>query len=168
MSSETILKLGDVSIPAGAGRGISQSLDLIDNGQIRRTINGDLRNLTRALSRKFSSNISVVDLDSPAFRGLWRGQILLVECITRFNQNVSPEASVVDLIRPFASGSVIGYDAGGQKVAIDAISGQEITFDSDVRFVSFRPVIEFMITGISTGSEEYDASVSWSIDLEEV
>ena len=170
-TDETILTLGDLEIPAGSGRNISQTLQFIDNGDVRRTINGTLTDLTRVVNRKFESQISTTDQATPAMAELFKGQTLLVECISLLRQNVSPAALAETLIRDPVTSSVIGRDADCNPITPDTIGGvgnRDITFLSNVVMIEFRPILNMMVLATSIDTDEYGAAETWTIDLEEV
>jgi len=168
MSDETDLVIGDLIFPAGSGRGITQSLEIIDNGELRRTVNGDLVDTTRAANRKFTSSISCSDMDTPTLAGIWKGSIVTVECITKLQQLVAPAAAVVDLIRTPVVDSIRGYSSVGALVPVDSVIGAEVTFTGSVARVEFLPIIEFMVETYSLDEDEYGAVTGWSLSLEEV
>ncbi len=170
MTDETLLKLGDIVIPAGAGRGITQTVTPIENGSIRRTVNGELIDLTRQESRKYASAISAGDNagTAPAFAGLWRGQTLVVECIKTIRQTVFPASLSATLIRSPVAGSVVGRDALGAKVNPSSVVDRLATFPSNVVMIEFRPILTMKVLSVNEDVNEYEASETWSLELEEV
>lgn len=167
-TDETILTLGNLAIPTGSARGITQSLQPIDNGDIKRTVNGSLVDLTRPLNRKYESQLRCSDMATPAIAELWKGQTLLVGCISILNQNVDPVSTNVTLIRDPVAGSVFGFEADGTKVIPDTVIGRDVVFPTDVANVEFRPELTMMVMATSTDTDEYAAEEGWSIDFEEV
>lgn len=167
-TNETILTLGDIVIPVGSARGITQTLQPINNGDLRRTVNGSLKDLTRVENRKFESQIRCTDMATPAMAELWKGQTLSIECIQVLNQNVFPAGQAATLIRPPVSGSVVGFDSTGSKVLPTTVIGSDATFPSDVVNIEFRPILTMMVSATSMDTDEYEAEEGWSIDLEEV
>ena len=167
-TNETILTLGNIAIPVGAARGITQTLQPIDNGDVRRTVNGTLLDLTRAENRKFESQIRCSDMATPAMAELWKGQTLLIECIQILNQNINPTFTDVTLIRDPVTNSVFGFEADGTKINPVSVTGRDVIFASDVVNVEFRPILNMMILATSVNTDEYAAEEGWSIDLEEV
>ena len=168
MTGETVLKLGDLHFPAGSARGITQTLDLVSNGELRRTVNGDLKDITRQQNRKFSSSINCSDTESPTLQGIWKGTQLVVECIQPFRQLVKPAALVTNLIRTPVTGSVFGRDNTNVKVLPTSVIGLVATFPSNIVMVEYRPILTMMVSDISEDKDEYGAVESWSLSLEEV
>ena len=171
MTDETILVLGDLEIPAGAGRGITQTLQFIDNGDVRRTVNGNLRDLTRTENRKFESQVSITDQATPAMSELFKGQILLVEFITKLRHNVFPPSTTATLIRDPVVSSVLGRDSACTPITptiVGGVGNRDITFATPVVMVEFRPILNMMVLASSLNTDEYAAEESWVIDLEEV
>lgn len=167
-TSETILTLGNIVIPIGAGRQITQTLQPIDNGDLRRTVNGTLKDLTRLENRKFSGQIRCTDMSTPAIAELWKGQIILVDCIQPLNQNISPTSLTAILIRDPVAGSIYGYDAAGNKHQPSLVNGRDVEFLVNVLNIRFRPRLNMMVLATSIDVDEYPAEEGWSIDLEEV
>lgn len=168
MSDETILKLGDLIIPVGAGRGITQTLQPIDNGDLRRTVNGTLLDLTRTENRKYESQVQCTDMAAPTLAGIWKGSEIAVNCIKHLRQVVTPESTNVTLIRDPVAGSVVGYDSSGNKVTPDSVVNRDVTFLVNVAMVKFRPALTMMVVALTENEDEYAAEEGWTIDLEEV
>lgn len=168
MTDETILKLGDIYLQVGSSRGLTQSLALVSNGDLRRTVNGSLIDLTREQQRKFNSTISGSDIAAPAIQDLWRGQELEVECIQPFRQTVFPVSLTATLIRDPVSGSVFGRIADGTKIFPTSVIALVATFAQNVSMVEYRPILTMLVSDISIDNDEYAAQEGWSIDLEEV
>lgn len=172
MTDETLLILGDIPLPIGSSRFISQTLQPIDNGDVRRTVNGSLRDMTRDENRKYESQISSTDQATPALGGLWKGQTVLVECVKKLRDKIVPAGTAVTLHRDPVVASVFGYTAFPcVKVAPLSVAGvgnRDITFSSPVDYVEFRPIMDFMVLANSVNEDEANAEEGWTIDLEEV
>lgn len=167
-TDETILTLGNIAIPTGSGRGITQTLSPIDNGNLRRTVNGTLKDLTRLQNRKFESSVQCTDMGSPAIAELWKGQIILVGCIQVINQNIDPASLTVTLIRDPIAGSIFGFEADGTKQIPTIVAGRDITFGVSIIHVEFRPELSMMVVSNSMNTDEYAAEEGWDLDFEEV
>lgn len=140
----TILRLWGMGVPLYSARGITQTLEPIDSSvQVKRTVNGALRDLSEAQFRKFKSSITCSDQDPPATDGRWPGTIVTVECIVELSYLTiggMPERTPVDY---------------------------SMRTSGDHTF--YRPELEMMVSGAPTISkDEYGATVSWTIQLEEV
>lgn len=168
MTEETNLKLGDIVIPVGAGRGITQNISLVDNGDLRRTVNGTLIDLTRDETRKYTSSVQSSDQKTPSLAGIWKGQELVVECISTIRQLVSPASTSVTLIRDFVTGSVFGRDINGAKVTPSSNVDLAFTFPTNIVMVEWLPKLTMLVADINIDSDEYEATQGWSINLEEV
>lgn len=168
MTTETNLVLGDLIIPIGSGRGITQSIEPVDNGELRRTVNGTLVDLTRDENRKFKSTISCSDQKTPSLAGIWKGMSLEVSSIALIRQLVSPAALTATLIRDYVVGTVFGRDINGAKITPTSVSGFLATFPFNVVMVEFYPKLTMLVDSISVETDEYGASQSWTIGLEEV
>lgn len=141
-SDDTLLVLTGIGIPAYSARGLSQTLDPISAaGFIARTVNGSLRNLSSTQFQKYQSTISCTDFNAPALEGIWVGQTVIVECIAE-----------------------LCYPVGGSP-SRSFVSGSE---RSDGAFIFYRPVLEMMVTALTTTHEEWGATVQWQMTLEEI
>lgn len=153
--SMTVLTLSGVGVPPYSARGLTQSLAPIGaSQQMRRTINGNLRDFSQSQFRKYGSTISGDDQQPPACDGVWPGRIVTVGCIVELAvQGVEPETETgSDSEAPFVFGR-------------PAVAGSVRT---ESGFTFYRPVLTMMVTGFNQGRREWEAGVSWSLDLEEV
>ena len=124
-------------------RGATQTLQPIDAAQqLRRTINGTLIDVSRAEFRKYRSTISCTDQQPPAVDGVWPGQIVTVGCI-----------------------SELSCKTAGGAPSRSVVSGSSRT-EGDYTF--YRPQLIMRVVSFSQDTDEYGASVSWSLELEEV
>lgn len=157
--------IAGVSLPTGSSRGITQTLELVDNGEIRRTINGAAVDLTRSSVRKYRSDIRCTAAATPALAGIHRGSTITVSCISRLR--VSASGTSVTLPRTPVTGSVRGYHADGTRATLSSLVGNVATFASPIVYAEFRPVLTMLVTDISLDMDEYAATEGWSISLEE-
>ncbi len=82
MSSSTLLSITGITIPDYAIRGLTLDLQLVTaDGGLRRSINGELLDLTATQFRKYSATLSCEDQDVPTLTDIWQGQIVTVTCI---------------------------------------------------------------------------------------
>ncbi|TBA16106.1 hypothetical protein [Rhizobium ruizarguesonis] len=143
MANETVLVLTGIGVAPYSARGLEQDLQPIDGaGQLRRTVNGTLVDLSETQLRKFTSTISGTDQLSPAVNGVWPGRTVTVDCIAELcypTSGGSPDRSVV-------SGS-------------SRIEGA-MTY--------YRPQLAMMVKDWQLRRDEYGAQVSWTLELEEV
>ena len=138
-----VLTLSGIGVPPYSARGASQTLEPIQaSQQLRRTINGELIDISRAEFRKYRSTISCVDQQPPAIDGVWPGRVLTVGCI-----------------------SELSYLTAGGAPARPLVSGSSRT-EGDYTF--YRPSLTMRVVAFSQDTDEYGAVVSWSLQLEEV
>lgn len=166
--SETVLKIDNISFPIGSARGITQTITPVDNGELRRTVNGELVDITRAENRKYESTINCADMGIPTLGDIWRGKVISVECISNIRQSVSPASATAALHRPHVSDSVFGYTQEGEKVTPQSVSLGVATFQKNIVRVDFRPKLSMMVMDWSSSDDEYEASSSWTLSLSEV
>ncbi len=82
MTDSTLLSITGITIPDYAIRGLTLDLQLVTASDgLRRSINGELLDLTAAQFRKYSATLSCEDQDVPTLTDIWQGQIVTVTCI---------------------------------------------------------------------------------------
>lgn len=130
-------------IPLYSTRDATQTLRPIQaSADIARTVNGALVDLSDLSTfRKFASEISCTDFNSPAFDGFWPGMVLTVDCAAElcYLTGGSPSRPVVA-----ASSYVLG------------------------NFTCYRPQIIFRIMDYQISFKEWGSETSWTLSLEEV
>lgn len=142
MSDDTLLVLTGIGVPSYSARGLQQTLEPIAAaGNLRRTVNGNLRDVSFEPFRKYHSRVTCTDQRVPAVDGIWPGMTVTVHCVEELSYPVGGTAE-----RP-------------------AVSGSE---REENGFVFYRPVLEMMVVGHSAQTDEYAADVQWTMDLEEV
>ncbi len=82
MSDSTLLAITGITIPDYAIRGLTLDLQLVAaDGGLRRSINGELLDLTADQFRKYTATLSCEDQDVPTLTDIWQGQIVTITCI---------------------------------------------------------------------------------------
>lgn len=139
----TDLSITTMGVAPYSARGLRQTLTPLDQAsQNKRTINGNLKDLSFDGFHKYKSSISGADQEPPAVDGIWPGLQVTVNCIYELSyltSGGSPNRTVV-------SGS-------------SRVSGA---------FTLYRPQLVMRIMNFTCDRDEYGAAVSWSMDLEEV
>ncbi len=141
MAGETALSLLGLGVPPYSARGLTQTLEPIDQAaNVQRTINGELIDLSRVEFRKYKSTISGTDQRPPSCDGVWPGRQVVVDCIEElaYPEGATPQRMVVD-------GS--SYSEAG--------------------FTFYRPRLTMVVTDFKLSLDEYGAQIAWSMDLEE-
>lgn len=142
-NSFTVLRMVGVGVPPYSCRGAKQTLNPIDQAaNLRRDVNGNLQDISFAGFRKYKSTISGTDQRPPNFDGKWPGLTVVVDCIAELSYTTAGGAPQ----RPVVPDSSV-------------VEGFHTTY---------RPRLTMKIMGLSIDTDEYDAQVSWSLDLEEV
>lgn len=141
-TQSTLLVLRGMGVTPFSARGLTQTLDPITAAlDQRRTVNGELLDLSVAELRKYTSTISGNDQDVPPLDGVFPGTVMEMDCITE-----------------------LAYKVGGAP-SRPVVPGSERTADD---FVFYRPRLQVMLVGSSVDRDEWGATVSWSIQVEEV
>ena len=154
--------------PPLSARECTQSLTPLSQGVLRRTIEGTLMCIGGGGQRKFQSTIRAKDKTSPAFGEMWCGMILKVGCLATLTQSVSKNASFVSLERePVVCHA---YDAFGKVYPIEKVNGKRVVLSSGFPggFITYRPWLMMMVKSYHLETEEWDMSVGWTLELEEV
>lgn len=143
MVAERILVIAGLGVPLYSARDVEQSLDPIQGaGEFERDVNGNLVDLSAPQFKKYKSTISCKDTEAPAFDGVPVGTEVTVDCIRELpylTASGTPSRTVVE-----GSERVVGS------------------------WTYYRPRLEMVVTNFTSGENENERAVSWSIDLEEV
>ena len=190
MQTQLVINRG--GFPPFSARGCKQTLQPRINGELRRTINGDLFYTGQKQPRKYVSTITCHDETSPALEGLWRGESVMVQCIQRLSQEVevpfAEKQVTVTLERSAVAGSIDVMNQVGQDlkftvkdrrtldISMTAIPGtgddeaaQELRIAEMPMciFISYRPILKMHITKFQLHTDEWQQKCTWRLDLEE-
>lgn len=147
MANETLLAISGPGVSPYSARGLTQSLEPIAAAaSMRRTINGALRDLSQPQFRKYQSTISCADQVAPALDGIWPGMILVVDCVAELSYKTGGSPS-----RPVAS-----------------VDSSEDATRTDGGYTFYRPRLTMRVVNYTESNDEYGATVTWSLQLEEV
>ena len=143
---QTLLVLSTpLGIPFYSARGLKQTLTPIQaaTANIQRDINGTLVDIASNSSfQKYASRIECGDSDTRstlALDGIWPGQLVTVDCVAELITKTTPA-------RTFVPGSEWTDSSG---------------------FLHYRPRLNMMVMNFSSQESEWEATVTWSLDLEE-
>lgn len=140
----SVLSLAGVGVPAYSARGLTQSLEPISEAsQSRRTINGELKDLSLVQFQKYKSTVTGNDQNPPACDGLWPGRVIDVECIAELSYET-------------------GSDVGAERLVVTDSAYEEGDF------TIYRPKLRMMVMAFTEEKDEWGATTSWSMTLEEV
>lgn len=138
----SILRLEGIGVPPYASRGLTEQLQPIDTNDVVRTINGELVDFGFEQFQKFQVTITGHDMRPPACSGVWKGQIVTVDCI-----------------------SALGYLTLGGSPDRPVVDGSEIV---EGGFTYYRPRLEMMVMSYSQDTDEWNAACDWTMVLEEI
>ncbi|WP_146684187.1 glycine-rich domain-containing protein [Thioclava sediminum] len=161
-SSLRIFKDGtEIPLPPGAYRFIDFAAKPISaSANLRRTIDGNLVNLSDSAFQRLEVDISCSDQKIPALSGLWPGAVLTIHSPSIMTE----PGPAVTLARDPVPGSIRAYDADGIEIAQP--TGRTLNV-SGAAYYEYRPILTVMVTAISSSDKEFKASRSWSITAEE-
>jgi len=141
--ADTVLTLSGIGVPPYSTRGASQTLEPIDSAlSMRRTVNGELKDISFDGFKKYKSSITATDQNVPAVDGLWPGDTITVGCIQELcykTSGGSPERAVV---------------AGSSRVEGD--------------YTFYRPSLVMKVVGYQVNTDEWGAKVGFTLNLEEI
>jgi hypothetical protein len=142
MANETLLVLSGPGVQPYSARGLKQTLTPIGAAaNNRRTINGDLLDLSQQQFRKYASTISCSDQLAPALDGVWPGLVLTVDCVAE-----------------------LAYKTVGGTPARTVVSGSSRT---DGAYTFYRPRLTMRVMNYNMDEDEYGRVLAWSLELEE-
>lgn len=140
---DTILSLSGAGIPPYSTRGASQTLEPIDAAlSMRRTVNGALKDISFDGFKKYKSSITATDQRVPALDGVWPGLTLTVGCIQELCYKTTAGAPARTPV------------AGSSRVEGD--------------YTFYRPELTMKVVGYQTNIDEWEATVGFTLNLEEV
>lgn len=139
----TLLSISGMGVPPYSARGLQQTLEHIAAAaSMRRTINGDLKDLSAPQFRKYASTITCSDQQVPALDGIFPGHVVDVECVAR-----------------------LSYATSGGSPNRPVVPDSEHV---EGLFTFYRPRLTMRVMSYSEQEDEYGAVVSWTLTLEEV
>ena len=162
--------LGISGLPQERAKNCVQELIPIANGELKKSINGDLLFIETSSRQTYRSVISCCDLFSPIIDKVWIGTQLNVGCIQNLWQAIYPGETAIDLVRPAVAGSINVVNCLGQRVPF-SVSENRITLkkSSDQKiFVSFRPWLTMIVTNFSMKTNEWEMECGWRLESDEI
>ena len=142
----TLLILVGMGVPLYSSRDLTQTLEPIPAATVqRRTINGDLVDLSYPQFDKYQSEITCRDFKAPALDGIWPGRTITVYC-----------AGGCELIYP------VGGSAGRP-------ARTDVPLYNDGNgFIHYLPILQMRVRTFQISSAEWKATVAWKLNLEEI
>jgi len=129
-----------------SARGLRGTLGPIDaakgDNKLRRTVNGTLVSIAAPQMWKYRLEVQGNDVAPAALDGLWVGMQATVDCHVE-----------------------LAFLTAGGSASRPMVPGSE-RFDGDYTY--YRPQLLMLIVELQTSTDEWAASVSWSMTLEEV
>ena len=168
---ETALTLSLGGFPPFSARGCTQKLTPLQLGQFFRTIDGQLIHTHPGLEKKYHTLINCSDQTPPATDHLVPGCLVTVGCIQRIWQKWDGK-SIISLEKIPIANSIMVMD---QNRSIIPVASQNLTQinvqdqeSEKTGFISYRPLLSMRLIRYVLTTKEWDLSVSWEMELEEV
>lgn len=153
---ESYLTITGVTFPPFSCRDITQILCPVSQGEMRRTVNGELCFVGSRQHFKYTSTVMGHDDALPGFQQAWIGAQVRVGCISTLTEEIRAfdEAGAPLLSRAVVPGS-LKIDRAGDGEA------QSCT-------ARYRPMLDMRITGFQFCDGEWEKGARWRLDLEEI
>ncbi len=166
--AETDLTISRGGLPLWSARGCKQELTPIKNGELQRTVNGELVYTGDRSHHKYRSIVRCQDKSSIALDGIWQGCKIAVGCIQRIGQLIQGDKCTLDR-QPIES-SIRCVTVDGKAVAIRHINRCEIVLKHRVNegYVSYRPILQMRVVDFGYSIDEWDVATGWYLALEEI
>ncbi|MBO4169556.1 hypothetical protein [Cereibacter azotoformans] len=170
---KVITEYGPVHFPPGSARQIRVELSQVYQGELRRTVNGRLVDLTRPSLRKWRLTLSADGVTLPDLSGAWQGVPVTVHPPVTWYAAVPAGVTSWALERPAVAGAWRAVDAAtGAALSGVTLSGDGLTVTLPAGHpaarIEYQPALDCLITDISTSGDEWDAVAGWSATFEEV
>lgn len=174
---QTNLVINRGGFPPFSARGCQQTLQPLNTGELRRTVNGELLYTGRKGHHKYASIIECQDEASLALEGIWRGEPLHVQCIQRLWQEViigeDRDTLSVELERKPVQDSVVVLHNGGMELPV-LVTGERVleiqhAFRLEDRiYINYRPHLHMRVTDFTLVTNEWHQRCGWRLQLEEI
>lgn len=156
---------GQGAIPPFSARGCVQTLEPIQQGELHRTVNGDLVLVGGYKETKYRSKITCKDKQGIALGGVIVGTQVRVGSIQRLVEPVGGQDVEVKLKYPHVAGSLYFIPQNGTMVKLKSLA---LPKNHGIGYVSYRPEIEMRITSYKLETDEWGMTVGWEVELEEI
>lgn len=179
--SDTDLLLTGIGIPTFSARGIQEQFAPVDLGELRRDINGNLRDLTNpALHRKYALALSGSDAYPLPYDGIWRGKAVTVHCTTllgapatfsagagsaHLGREAVSDSGLAQFGTRYTSTVTISHSSGGTADAAANFGDASI---AGAGMIFYRPILYCLVRSWTLDGNEWDGKRAWTLDLEEV
>ena len=140
--ADTDLVLTGIGIPDFSARGLVEDLRPTGAGENRRTVNGQLEDVTDPVFRKFALTVTGSDQEAPAFNAVWKGLQVTVDALTR-----------------------LAYATSGGSPERTVVPGSSVVNGA---FTSYRPRLVMRVEDWTLDTDEWGAVIGWSLELEEI
>jgi hypothetical protein len=170
----SVVDFGGPILSPGSGRGISESVDWKEFGELGRNVNND--GFAKRVPGDDKCTVSYScsdDWTTPSFFGARRLTEFDVRLIKPWVEHAAPGVTSVTLERsPWADDDMVVYLSDKTILAKSAWSraGRVVTIPLDpvrTTFIEYRPKIRAFLTGKNHDTDEWSKKVSWSMAFEE-
>jgi len=156
---------GQDAIPPFSARGCIQTLEPIQQGELHRTVNGDLILVGGYKETKYKSKITCKDKQGIALGGIVVGAKVRIGSIQRLVESVSAEDQKISLKYPYVPDSLYFMTENQTMIKMNSTT---LPKNHGAGYVSYRPEIDMRITAYKLETDEWGMTVGWEVELEEI
>jgi hypothetical protein len=153
-------------IPTMSARECTQTLTPQSQGYFRRTVSGELKCIN-AGDLKYRSTIHCQDKIPPALSKLKAGSVVRVHCIQYLTESVAKDSVSHQLEREGFDINL--FDFQGKRWTSKPLQNRSVSITQGFQggFIMYKPILTMMVKSFSFETNEWNLSVSWTLELEE-
>jgi len=158
-------------MPPGVGLGLTEDVELEEQGELVRDANRQLFVLRGPGPAKYNVTISGSgDWIAPAVFGMRRGDFVRVALVDPWSQMIPAGVGNAALVRRPLAGSVAVYRADGTSVGGVGVGFANVTLPPQPQnvTVTYRPILDCLLESFSKDRAERAGQTGWQIALREV
>ena len=168
---ESNLVIDGVGFPRLSCRDVTQTLRPIPQGEMRRSVNGELCYVGTKGHHKYQSTVMCSDQNLPGLQEIWVGAIVHVHCVsTLWETLVLGSQDTQQLSRTAVPGSLDVVDEKGAPLDY-TYEGEVLKLplgEGEQAIVSYRPTLRMRIKAFDFKEAEWEEGSQWSLLLEEI
>lgn len=166
-----MLKLSALPLPNDVLRDVRQELVPVEQGLLRRSLDGVLHHLAACYpaeaAGKYRSVISGRGGSVPAFETLFCGLETEVECLVYLSAILPAQDSEITLARDPVAGSIHALQPDGTPVEIASVDGRVVTLapQDEAVILRYRPRLVMLVEDWQGAEAQWQEETRWSLTL---
>ena len=168
---ESNLIIDGVGFPRLSSRDVTQTLSPIPQGEMRRSVNGELCYVGTKYHHKYQSTVVCSDQNLPGLQQIWVGAIVDVQCVSTLWETLTLGSQTGQkLSRAAVPGSLKIVDEEGTPLDYTYEEGHlMLPLGEDKKaLVAYRPALEMRIKAFDFKEAEWEEGSQWRLFLEEI